>query len=236
MVDFERFHLAAVTRRLEVSPAVERRANLLEFRMDLADRPLEALRAYDGNLPLLVTNRPEWEGGGRVDGPDRRSELEEALSVPAVEAVDLELRALDPSDGRPDLRPIREQARERGMSIVVSIHDFERTPSTETLRALAQKACQHGSLAKLAVTATDPEDVLRLLEVTDDLTTLGHTVGTMAMGAVGAHSRAIAPLYGSRLGYAPADSSRASAPGQFDLETLADLLSTFGVDRPKPTK
>jgi 3-dehydroquinate dehydratase-1 len=44
------------------------------------------------------------------------------------------------------------------------------------------------------------------------------------MGEAGRHSRAVAPLYGSRIAYAPVDPDRATAPGQFDLATLSDLV------------
>ncbi|MFC6730537.1 type I 3-dehydroquinate dehydratase, partial [Natronoarchaeum mannanilyticum] len=38
------------------------------------------------------------------------------------------------------------------------------------------------------------------------------------------HSRAVAPLYGSRIAYAPVDAEDATAPGQYDLATLRELV------------
>ncbi|MDR5656788.1 type I 3-dehydroquinate dehydratase [Halodesulfurarchaeum sp. HSR-GB] len=235
-MQFESFHLAASTPNLDAEPAARPHADLLEFRMDLAADPLSALAAYDGELPIMVTNRPEWEGGEHPDGPERRDQLLEALSEPAVAAVDLELRALEEPTDRTDLGSVLDRAQERGLPVVVSVHDFERVPSRATLLGLAQRGCRLGSVAKLAMTATDPGDVLDLLAATQDLTTCGHTVATMAMGATGAHSRAIAPLYGSKIGYAPIDPEAATAPGQFDLATLDGLLETFGVERPADSK
>jgi 3-dehydroquinate dehydratase-1 len=46
----------------------------------------------------------------------------------------------------------------------------------------------------------------------------------MAMGEAGRHTRVVAPLYGSRIGYAPVDPARATAPGQYDLGTLSRLV------------
>jgi 3-dehydroquinate dehydratase-1 len=46
----------------------------------------------------------------------------------------------------------------------------------------------------------------------------------MAMGASGSHTRAVAPVYGSKIGYAPIDPDRATAPGQYDLGTLRRLV------------
>jgi 3-dehydroquinate dehydratase-1 len=50
----------------------------------------------------------------------------------------------------------------------------------------------------------------------------------MAMGEAGRHTRAVAPLYGSKIGYAPVDPAEATAPGQYDLATLADLIDRLG--------
>ena len=75
-----------------------------------------------------------------------------------------------------------------------------------------------------SVTAESPADALRLLEATHAATTWGDTVATMAMGAAGSHTRAVAPVYGSRIGYAPVDPPDATAPGQYDLTTLRTLV------------
>ena len=225
----ESFRLVASTPTLEDEPRARAHADLLEFRMDLAADPLAALAAYDGDLDVLVTNRPTWEGGEREEGPGRREELLEALEYEAVTAVDLELRALEYPDQKTDLAPVLDAARAGDHEIVVSVHDFERTPSRRTLVDFVHRGCQYGTLSKLATTPETPADVLRLLKATWDLSHEGRTVASMAMGELGAHSRAIAPLYGSALSYAPVDPAAATAPGQFGLDTLADLLSAFGI-------
>jgi 3-dehydroquinate dehydratase-1 len=52
----------------------------------------------------------------------------------------------------------------------------------------------------------------------------GWTVATMAMGEPGQHTRAVAPVYGSKIGYAPVEPEGATAPGQYDLQTLRRLV------------
>jgi 3-dehydroquinate dehydratase-1 len=108
--------------------------------------------------------------------------------------------------------------------VVVSTHDFEGTPPREELERLLERASDHGDVAKLAVTATDLDDALRLLGATRAATGDGLAVATMAMGEAGSHTRAVAPVYGSRIGYAPVDPARATAPGQYDLATLRRLV------------
>jgi 3-dehydroquinate dehydratase-1 len=117
-----------------------------------------------------------------------------------------------------------DHARSHETAVIVSTHDFEGTPGRERLEDLLAAACEHGDVGKLAVTADSPDDVLALLGATRTATVRDETVATMAMGEAGRHSRAVAPLYGSRIGYAPVDPASATAPGQYDLATLSDLV------------
>lgn len=224
-MDFDSFVLAASTADLDEEPAAREHADAVEFRMDLADEPLPALDDYDGDLPIIATNRPTWEGGEREDGDARQSELEAALERDAVEAVDVELRALTDEDvAAVDLATVVQKAATRDIATIVSYHDFEETPDLSELAGLAAQVCTVGEVGKLAVTAEDKGDVLDLLRVTHEFSAADRAIATMAMGAVGAHSRVVAPIYGSKIGYAPVDPERATAPGQYDLATLAGLI------------
>jgi 3-dehydroquinate dehydratase-1 len=234
-MEFGRFRLAASTADLTDEPAARGHADAVEFRLDLAAEPMAQLRAYDGDLPLLVTNRAAWEGGEAADTPRRLDRLATAVEHPGVEAVDLELAALadavDDAKAAYSATRVREVAREHGVTVLASVHDFERTPDRERMAELLARAGREGNVAKLAVTAGSPDDVLDLLAVTRTASREGKQVATMAMGEAGRHSRAVAPLYGSRVGYAPVDPGEATAPGQYDLATLAGLVEQLGVER-----
>ncbi|MEF8843073.1 MAG: type I 3-dehydroquinate dehydratase [Haloarculaceae archaeon] len=217
---FDEFVLAAATGDPTEEPAAREHADCVEFRMDLAeDDPLDALAGYDGELPLLVTDRPAWEGGEAAD-EGRVDALVSAVEHEAVAAVDVELHEVAGGDGL----DVVEAARASGAKVVVSVHDFEGTPPRGELRRLIDRASDYGDVAKLAVTAESPDDTLALLAVTRAHASAGRTVATMAMGEAGRHTRVVAPLYGSRIGYAPVDPDRATAPGQYDLATLARLV------------
>lgn len=219
-MDFESFVLAAATADLAdaTDPVAVEYADAVEFRMDLAEEPLAALSTYDGDLPIIATNRVEWEGGEAPDEQTRLDRLERAAEHPSVKAVDIELEAIRRGDAEVLLDRI-------DTSVIVSTHDFDRTPSAEDMRSLLSEATEHGDVGKLAVTTEDVRDVPPLLAVTRECTVRGLSVATMAMGEPGRHSRAVAPVYGSSIGYAPVDPTNATAPGQFDLATLADLVA-----------
>jgi len=225
-IDFSSFVLAAATADLTDEPVARDHADAVEFRMDLAEEPLAALADYDGDLPLVATNRPTWEGGEAPDDEARLDALATAAEHDAVGAVDVELAALE--DGTAE--GLADRASDEDTSLIVSTHDFDETPHRDSMRETLAEASRRGDVAKLAVTAEGTGDVLDLLAATWAATTDGETVATMAMGEAGRHSRAVAPLYGSRIGYAPVDPTDATAPGQYDLATLSALVERLGGD------
>ncbi|TYT60572.1 type I 3-dehydroquinate dehydratase [Natrialba swarupiae] len=221
-MEFDSFVLTAAVADLTEEPAAREHADAVEFRMDLADEPLSALEAYDGELPILATNRPAWEGGEwDGDDADRLEALVEATGIDAVDAIDVELESCRSGDAD----GVLETARERDVAVVASAHDFEATPDEIEMIETLTDACEYADVGKLAVTAETRADTLAVLAVTHLLSSDGETVATMAMGEAGSHTRAVAPVYGSKIGYAPVDPAEATAPGQYDLETLSRLVS-----------
>ena len=222
MEQFDRFRLVAASATPTVPSTVEAHADLLELRLDGCENPAGAVEAVTSGLPLIVTNRPRWEGGA-YDGDegDRLGLLEDAVDHEQVVAIDVELAALETAPGA----ALAERARDAGVWVIASVHDFEATPPRSVCERLLLAASDHGDVGKLAVTAQTPTDAARLLSVTATVTGWDRPVATMAMGPVGAHTRAVAPVYGSVLGYAPADPEAPTAPGQLSLATLATVVS-----------
>ncbi|MFB6220697.1 MAG: type I 3-dehydroquinate dehydratase [Halolamina sp.] len=226
---FDSFTLVAATADLADEPAARGVADLVEFRMDMASDPLAQLAAYDGDLPLLVTNRPAWEGGDAEGGEKRLEALAAAVGNEMVAAVDVELAVLRRGgDLGAAADTVVSEADALGVETVVSVHDFTGTPSERTMASLLTAASTAGDVGKLAVTAESRTDALALLSATHATAATGERVATMAMGDAGRHTRAVAPVYGSRIGYAPVRAADATAPGQYDLETLAELVADLG--------
>jgi 3-dehydroquinate dehydratase-1 len=219
-MDFDSFVLAASTATLEEESAAREAADAVEFRMDLAEAPLSALETYRGELPVIATNRVEWEGGEAVDDESRLAALVTAAEHKRVAAVDIEFEALRTPAGRQAAAAVREH----GVRVIASAHDFVETPSESALLELLVEAAEVGDVGKVAVTAADHADTMAILNATHRATQDGHRVATMAMGETGRHTRAVAPLYGSRIGYAPVRPEQATAPGQYDLATLSGLI------------
>ncbi len=183
-------------------------ADMVEVRLDLVkgDR-LEVMKDIRNatNLPIIATNRLKSEGGQFEGSEEERIGLL-ASAADYADYVDIELSAEQ-----------RVELMERlSRPAIVSYHNFERTPGREELRAiLKEMKSSKASIAKIAVTPTNMRDNLEILEL---LLETDMPLCVIAMGQVGRHLRAVAPLYGSALTYGYV--SRAAAPGQMSIAEL----------------
>lgn len=226
---FDEFVLAVSVAELSAAEQASRRADAVEFRMDLAENPQKQLQAYDGSLPIILTNRADWEGG-EAETLARYDTLSDGIATDSVVAVDIEAAALHgkaPDGEQAHATALRETARDVGVAVIASVHDFEATPRVERLIEALEDAAAAGDIAKLATTVSSPADALAILRATHATAASGHTVATMGMGEQGRHTRAVTPLYGSRIGYAPVDSETATAPGQYSVAELSELIRTL---------
>ncbi|QRV16221.1 type I 3-dehydroquinate dehydratase [Haloterrigena salifodinae] len=215
------FSLAATTNDLGREPDAREAADLLEFRMDSANDPIEQLADYDGELPILATNRSQW-AGGHAEDQGRLDALMTAAEFDAVELVDVELETARGTEW------VVDEFRDQDVELVISFHDFDATPDRETLDAIIEECAEYGDIAKFATQVEDRRDCLRILSAIESATRDGIRTAGMGMGKLGSHTRVVAPLYGSALGYAPlASDSSEYAPGQLPLRELRSLVETL---------
>jgi len=115
--------------------------------------------------------------------------------------------------------------------IIISHHNFEKTPSLATLEKLAQKISVAGAdMIKIITTAQKNEDNLILFELNQRLAKKKKEFLVFAMGPRGKISRLICPLLGTAWMFAPLDTRSASAPGQVPVEHLRQFWQAVGVE------
>lgn len=212
--------------------AAEMGADILEIRLDLLGiRDLETAAEIvrkiksETGLPVIITNRSRNEGG-KWEGKEaeRIGLIKDLLSLKdGPDAIDIELSA--DRDERDDTV---KAAKDHGRTVIISAHDFSKTPAFQEMKAALKEAFLAGAdIAKLAVMPHSMRDTLSLLEVALDARDEGRTVCTIAMGKLGKHTRVIAPFYGSVLTYASVESTISAAPGQLpvnELKKVTELL------------
>jgi 3-dehydroquinate dehydratase-1 len=192
----------------EGADAVEVRIDIYDGGRDVA---LEDLRNCDA-LPAIATNRTTDE----QTEDERVGTLVRA--VEHAEAVDIDISSPDDSIER-----VVEAAREEDATVITSHHDFDGTPPKDEMWEALEEGWRVGDVAKLAVTVETRRDAHRLLGMTLDAVEDGNSpVATMAMGALGSHTRVVAPLYGSCLTYA--SYGEGTAPGQLSVSEVHEAL------------
>ncbi|WP_394743206.1 type I 3-dehydroquinate dehydratase [Natronococcus roseus] len=219
-MEIDDFTLAATTNDLTREPDARGEADVIEFRMDSAENPIKQLSEYDGELPIIATNRSRWFGGEATDR-GRLDQLMAASQFDAVEMVDIELEIARGTEW------VLDEFRENGVDLIISFHEFDETPDKDTLLKIIEESDKYGDISKVAAYANNLSDTLTMLEVINTATERGIKVAGISMGETGSHTRVIAPSYGSKLGYAPLESDASEyAPGQLPLHELSSLIKS----------
>ena len=142
------------------------------------------------DLPVILTCRGHWEGGVKeVSEPAKDAVYEAAIDSGLVDFVDKELKY-----GEAVLARLKERANAKGVSLIVSYHDFTGTPSKEFIYSqLAQQIRYGADVAKVALMPKNEEDVLNVLAATLAVRREFPDVPliTMSMGGLGMHSRIV---------------------------------------------
>ncbi|UAK24263.1 type I 3-dehydroquinate dehydratase [Sphingomonas nostoxanthinifaciens] len=207
--------------------------DLVEFRLDhldAVDPPSVAAMMTPvaqaiGAKPLVVTFRTKEEGGEKTIAPAAYAALyERVLASGAGDLLDIQAALLT----TPAVATVKARAQAAGRRVILSHHDFERTPPTATIVALLRHQQVLGAdICKVAVMPHGPDDVLRLLEATWTMRRdhADRPLVTMAMGGVGAVSRLAGEAFGSALSFGEVGGG--SAPGQVKIADLRAAIGTI---------
>jgi 3-dehydroquinate dehydratase/shikimate dehydrogenase len=189
-------------------------ADLCELRADyLKDPDLRKILAAKP-LPVLVTVRPKWEGGQYEGDEALRLGMLEDACLHGADYVDVEFKAY-------------KDFNRRGAKLVVSYHDFEKTP--EDLEATARKmAALDPFLVKVACQPRGTADLIRLVKLQKSFPS---PIAVIAMGEFGEPLRVLYARYGGRLTFASIKAGLESAPGQITVEELVRLYQAKTIDR-----
>lgn len=194
----------------------EKGAVLFEIRFDLFSAEFDSIIKYVEELknsidaPIIGTIR-ETDGNR-----NKRMSMFERI-IPLVDSIDIEIDAGINRD-------VIEKANEK--TIIVSGHNFEKTPSNDELSQIIETAKDLGAdIIKIAALANSKEDVTRLMDFTK---TRSENLVTISMGEIGKHTRIEAPKFGSLFTYAFINEE--VAPGQISLEEMVEELKALYPD------
>ncbi|HHP0375916.1 type I 3-dehydroquinate dehydratase [Acinetobacter baumannii] len=212
-------------------------ADLAEFRIDLLSFASDTkqvialgheLKKILGNKPMIATIRTKNEGGQlEISDADYGKTYQAYLKNPFMDWLDVEMFR-----DQKVVSEIVQKAHQKKVLIVISNHDFQKTPSQDEIEKRLLKQDQMGAdILKIAVMPKSKQDVFTLMNATlkvSQQTT--KPLLTMSMGQLGTISRvATANMGGS---YSFGMIGQASAPGQIDVTKLKQILQTVQPTKP----
>lgn len=182
---------------------------------------LAEIRAILTHTPILFTFRTKKEGGEREVPVEYYVKLNcEIAKTKLVDLVDVELFT-----GDDYVQEVVETAHANGVKVVMSNHDFFKTPEKEEIVSRLTKMIElNADLPKIAVMPQREADVLTLLCATNEMKEkyADQPIITMSMAGMGVISRIAGEFFGSVLTFGAA--KKASAPGQIGVEDLNTVL------------
>jgi 3-dehydroquinate dehydratase-1 len=198
-------------------------ADLFEIRLDYLEetdiKELKKLKKITSK-PFIFTNRKKEEGG-RFKGTEaqRTDILLKALDV-SPEYIDIEL------DTTEDLRDnIIKIAKNKGIKVIVSFHDFEKTPSfTDLEEKLIKINFSQCDLAKIVATPKTKDDVKLLLNLYCLTEKNKINLIAFSMGEMGKISRVACLALGAPFTYTAPSGSRKTAPGQIPIKKMKKII------------
>jgi len=196
----------------QIGPVIDSGAQFLELRFDLMKvEPSVAYSKFTGAIKTIATCRP-----GVFSETERVALLKTSMDLGA-DFIDMEFESSTET-----VKAIRSHALKSNTELIISYHNFERTPGREKLAQILNQCFQKGgTIAKLATTVDSPADILNLLSLYD----LEGRKVLIGMGIHGRITRVLAPYLGSEFSFASPDEGRMTAPGQLTFEHLKAIYT-----------
>lgn len=208
--------------------------DMVEWRIDYFDDfdELEELAELSKRVktsiqkPLLATFRTLSEGGESAIGKSQYVEMYRYLiQAKAVDAIDIEFER-----GQDILDNLIPFAHKHQVKVIVSYHDFVKTPlENDMVKRLQKMGQSEADIVKMAVMPHDEADVLALMNATHQASTLiDQPLITMSMGRLGKITRIAGEIFKSAASFATVE-GMSSAPGQMDVEDVEECMNLLNL-------
>ncbi|WP_316274336.1 type I 3-dehydroquinate dehydratase [Bacillus halotolerans] len=207
--------------------------DIVEWRVDVFEKAddseavikmISKLRESLRDKLFLFTFRSHKEGGSKeMDVRSYIALLETAIRTKDIDFIDIELFS-----GETNVEALVSLAGENGVYVIMSNHDFQKTPAKDEIISRLRKMQELGAhIPKIAVMPKDAGDLLTLLDATYTMKTkyADRPMITMSMSGTGLVSRLSGEIFGSACTFGAGE--EASAPGQIPVSELRNVLEVL---------
>jgi len=181
---------------------------MIELRLDLMNiDEAQLIRFLSLPVDVIATCRPT----GQLTEKQRLTLLHRCISLGA-RYIDVEIES-----GAKFISTLRKSATEHNCKLIVSYHNFEKTPDLPELEQIAERCrAAQADIVKVACMVNDEQDILNI----KSLYTKNHPIIALGMGEKGVITRTKAYEWGAPFTFAAAAADAATAPGQISFEGL----------------
>jgi len=176
----------------------------------------EALEIIKKDLNKIVcTLRPKTEGGNFPGNEKERIAILKLIAEYNPFLLDVEFNALQRNSS------LVKYLKSTKTKLLVSWHDFKKTPSTSELKKKMNQMSKFSSNVKIVSTAKSTDDANRMLELYNKKGK--NNLISFAMGDLGRISRILCLYLGSPYTYVSL--GKAIAPGQFSVDEVKKITN-----------
>jgi 3-dehydroquinate dehydratase I len=228
----------------QLSFALKDPCDILEWRADfyltyqdtMKWQPMLSKIRSKTKKPLIFTLRSESEGGqSYLRRSDGLALLRDVCEQGDVDFVDFELFEEDGSLDEAKMEFLVETAHSNGKKVILSNHDFDKTPDLDAIIKRLQAMERLGAdLPKVAYMPLSQDDVTTLLEAARLVSAefMHKPFVAISMGEIGQESRIVGGAFGTAITFAAPPSlngQQTTAPGQMKAtELYRRICETYG--------
>ena len=194
------------------------KSDFAEVRFDFlnADQVPETIEVIKKDLKRTVcTLRPKSEGGKFTGSEKERIAILKLIAEYSPYLLDVELNTLRKNPS------LVRYLKNTNAKLLVSWHDFKKTPSTAELKNKMDQMGKFSSYVKIVSTAKSTDDSTRMLELYGKKGNVN--LISFAMGDLGRISRILCLYLGSPYTYVSL--GKAIAPGQFSVDEIKKIVN-----------
>jgi 3-dehydroquinate dehydratase/shikimate dehydrogenase len=193
--------------------------DLIELRLDYIKNPHLASLIKKSSKPVIATNRKKSEGGRFTGSEKERIALLEEAVILNADYVDIEM-----SSGISRIKRILafRDSRQSSSQIIVSYHNFRRTPKNLELayKRIKRTGCD---IIKIATYARFINDNLAIFNIIKKAQKDNQKIIALCMGERGEISRILGPIFGSCFTFGSLKRGKESATSQIPAKILKDI-------------
>lgn len=194
-----------------IKKAILNDADLIELRLDLIKNKIDLKKIIKNcEVPVIVTDRKN------------KKNLIQAIKA-GCDYIDIELKT-----DKKTRDEIIKKAKKHGCKVIVSMHDYQKTPNYAQLLQIMQQEKNAGAdIGKIVTMANSAEDCQILLDLSIEAKKIDFPILSFAMGDLGRYTRVIAPMMGSEFIYASIKDK--VEPGQFSISNFNSIYKELAV-------